>query len=443
MKIAIDVSQVIYGTGVSNYTKYLCQNLLKIDDQNEYILFGSALRGYPKLKEFAREFASYPNVSFKFIPIPNSILEILQNRLRFFPVEKFIGTVDIFHSSDWTQPKIKSPKTKKITTVHDMVPFLFEKSVHPKIVAAYKRRLNLVKKEVDLILADSYSTKEDLIKFMQISEEKIEVVYLAPGKNFKNESDQKVAEVLEKYKIKKPFLLSVATQEPRKNIQKLLDAFEQIQKRIPELQLVLTGKYGWGPGLRSAENVIWTGYVPDEDLVALYSGCRVFIYPSLYEGFGLPILEAMACGAPVVTSNNSSMAEIAKNAAILVDPRSHTQLTRAIEMILDLNMENYQQMVQASLKRAGEYTWAKTARETLDAYNLLFSQIPKAEPEKSFVEGVDLSVDPKPQEPDSTPVSTAEPEEAEATKVVREEETEPQTPDMIEEDEKAPTARES
>jgi len=108
--------------------------------------------------------------------------------------------------------------------------------------------------------------------------------------------------------------------------------------------------------------------VPWDDLVALYSGCRVFVYPSLYEGFGLPILEAMACGAPVITSNNSSMAEIAKDAAILVDPRSESQLKRAIEMVLDLNLENYQKMVRASLDRARLYSWNKTARQTLEVY---------------------------------------------------------------------------
>lgn len=375
MKIAVDISQIVHGTGTSNYTKNLVKALLELDKKNNYLLFGASLRSYLKLKEFKKQVEDYQNVEFKFVPIPPIVLEFLSNRLRILPIDKLIGTVDIFHSSDWTQPKVKSETTKKITTVHDMVPYLFESSVHPKIVATHKRRLNLVKKEVDMILVDSYATKEDLMKFLEIPEEKIKVVYLAPSEKFKYQEVEAVNPVLEKYKIKKPYILSVATQEPRKNIQKLLDVFEQIQKRRPELSLVLTGKYGWGPGLRTTDNVIWTGYVPDEDLIALYSGCRVFAYPSLYEGFGLPILEAMACGAPVVTSNNSSMAEIAKDAAILVDPRSHSQLTRAIEMVLDLNMENYQKMVDASIRRAKQYTWQKTAQETLDAYENLYAQV--------------------------------------------------------------------
>lgn len=368
MIIGIDISQIVYGTGVSTYTKKLVENLLKIDKKNQYVLFGSSLRSKKKLYEFRETLKNFQNCEVKIFSYPPTILEFLWNKLHIMPLEKFIGEVDIFHSSDWTQPPIKSLKTKKITTVHDMIPYLFPSSVHPKIIRSHKRRLERVKREVDLILADSETTKDDIVKFLQIEPEKIKVVYLAPSEEFRPQDEEKIKEALEKYKIKKPYILSVATQEPRKNIQKLMDVFEKIVSERPQFHLVLTGKYGWGPGLRSPENVIWTGYIPEEDLISLYSGCRVFTYPSLYEGFGLPILEAMACGAPVVTSNNSSMAEIAKDAAILVDPRSDGQIKKAIEMILDLNMENYQKMVRASLDRARRYTWAKTAKETLKAY---------------------------------------------------------------------------
>lgn len=381
MKICIDVSQVIYGTGVSNYIKNLVKNLLEIDKNNQYILFGSSLRGHRKLLEFEESLSEYKNVEFKFAYYPPTILEPLLNTFKLFSIEKFVGEVDVFHSSDWTQPRVKSPHTKKITTVHDMVPFLFPNSTHPKIVAAFKRKLEIVKKDSDLILADSETTKEDIIKFLQVDEDKIKVVYLAPSVDFQPQDEEKVASTLEKYKIKKPYILSVATQEPRKNIQKLLDAFEKIVQERPEYHLVLTGKYGWGPGFHAPENVIWTDYIPQEDLPALYTGARVFAYPSLYEGFGLPVLEAMACGVPTVTSNNSSMAEIAKDAAILIDPRSEGQLKKALEMVLDLNMENYQKMVRAGINRAARYTWKATAKQTLEAYESLFAQ--KTEEEKS------------------------------------------------------------
>ena len=369
LRIGIDVSQITYGTGVSNYTKLLVEHLLKIDNKNQYVIFGSALRAHSKLVEFSKTLLEkYKNVEFHTPFIPPAVLEPLWNIFALYPIESFIGEVDVFHTSDWIQPPFKNKNTKIVTTIHDMTPSLFPASVHKKIIAAQKRSQKKIKKRTDLIFADSQTTKDDIHKFLDIPQEKIKVVYLAPSENFKPQDEGRINEILEKYKIKKPYILSVATQEPRKNIQKLLDVFTKMSKNNPQLRMVLTGKYGWGPGLRSTENVIWTDYVPDEDLAPLYAGSRVFVYPSLYEGFGLPILEAMACGTPVVTSNNSSMAEIAKEAAILVDPRSESQLQRAIEFVMNLNLENYQKMVRASINRARLYTWTKTARETLSGY---------------------------------------------------------------------------
>lgn len=374
MKIAIDASQIVYGTGVSNYTKELIESLLKIDQKNEYLIFGASLRSYPKLLRFQRTLEDYKNVSFKFYLFPPSILNLLWNRMHIFPIDKYIKEADLFHSSDWIQPPVKSQKTKKVTTIHDMTVYLFASSHHPKTVKTQKKRLNRVKNEVDMILADSYSTKEDIEKFLEIPSEKITVIPLAAANDFKPQDDGKINQTLEKYKIKKPYILSVSTQEPRKNIQKLLDVFGQIQKGNPEIHLVLAGKHGWGNEYRDSTNFTVTGYIPEEDLINLYAGCRVFVYPSLYEGFGLPILEAMSCGAPVITSNNSSMAEIAKDAAILVDPRNENQIKRAIEMVLGLDLENYQKMVRASLDRARQYSWQKTARQTLKVYEDLVNE---------------------------------------------------------------------
>ena len=368
MKICIDISQIVYGTGVSNYTNDLVENLLKIDHNNQYKLFGYSLRLNNNLREYKKKFLGYENVEFRIIHIPISAMTILWNRLHIVPIEKFVGEFDLLHSSDWIQPPVRSSKAKKITTVHDMAVYLFSSFFPSKILENQKRRMNFVINEVDRIISVSQSTKDDIEKFLKVPTKKINVISLASSPIFKPQDEEKINVVLNKFKIKKPFILSVATQEPRKNIQILLDVFEQIVKKRANVSLVLSGKYGWGPGLRSSENVIWTDYVSKEDLVVLYSSCRVFVYPSLYEGFGLPILEAMACGAPVITSNNSSMVEIAKEAAILIDPRSEGQLTKAIDMVLDLNLDNYQKMVKASLERARQYSWAKTARETLKVY---------------------------------------------------------------------------
>src|SRR3990167_6763721 len=159
MKIAVDVSQSVYGTGVTSYTKNLVKALLKIDKKNDYLLIGYSLRLGSELKKFEAELKPYKNFKFKFFPVPITLAGIFFNRIRLYPLDKLIGPVDIFHSSDWIQPPIKSKTTKKVTTVHDMVPFLFENSTHPKIINAQKRRLDLVKNEIDVVLADSKTTK--------------------------------------------------------------------------------------------------------------------------------------------------------------------------------------------------------------------------------------------------------------------------------------------
>lgn len=369
MKIAIDISQTQYGTGVSRYSEELVSALLKQDSKNQYILFGTSLRQFFKLKRFQQKLKSHANATFKLIPLPITFFQTLWNKLHFLPIEKIVGDVDLVHTSDWLEPPVKD-SAKKITTIHDMTVFLFPNSIHPKIVANQKKKLELVKKETNLIIADSESTEEDIIKFLEIPKEKIKVVYLAPSSNFNPQDDDKISNVLVRYKIKKPYILSVSTQEPRKNIQKLVDAFGKISQKNPNVTLVLVGKHGWGQPVPTDadQNIIYTGYTPENDLISLYSGCRVFVYPSLYEGFGLPILEAMACGAPVITSNNSSMVEIAKDAAILIDPRSEDQMVRSLEMVLGLKLEDYQKMVNASLNRARKYSWSKVAKQTLQIY---------------------------------------------------------------------------
>lgn len=371
MKIGIDVSQVVYGTGVSTYTQNLVLELVKIDKENEYIIFGSSLRNYSKLTRLKEQLKDHPNVSFKFFKLPPIFFEYIWNRLGILPVEKFIGTVDIFHSSDWTQPKIKSKDTKKVTTIHDMTTYLFPTSFPKRIIDNQERRLARAKKEVDAIIAVSKTTKDDIVKFLQINSEKIRVIYSASSSNYSPQDEENIQEVKTKFKIKKPYLLAVSTHEPRKNIQKLIDVYMKIKEHIPDIALVLAGRHGWGETVKEQEDLIITGFVSDEDLRSLYSGCKVFIYPSLYEGFGLPVLEAMACGAPVITSNNSSMAEIAKDAAILVDPRSEGQIIKAIEMVLNLDNEKYQSMKKASINRAKEYSWTETAKETLELYSSL------------------------------------------------------------------------
>ena len=180
MIIGIDISQAIFeGTGVGDYTRFLVDNLLKIDSQNQYVLFGSSYRGRIKLKEYASRFNNFNNVTVKILPFPPIFLEWLWNHLHIVKIERLIGRVDVFFSSDWLQPPVKA---KKVTTLHDLIvlkiPDSFAKKGGHDIVVNQKRRLNWVKKECDVIICDSLSTKKDAIELLGIPEHKLQVVYL-------------------------------------------------------------------------------------------------------------------------------------------------------------------------------------------------------------------------------------------------------------------------
>jgi len=175
MRIGIDISQVVYeGTGVANYTKKLVSTLLKIDKKNDYVLFFASLRRSLE-RSFIKKLKS-SRVKIKQFKIPPTLLDFLWNRLHIFPIEWFIGRVDVFFSSDWIQPPAQ--KAKLVTTIHDLTPWLYPQTLHPKIVATHKRRMKWVKKECKLIICDSEAIKKDVVRILGIPEKKLRVVYL-------------------------------------------------------------------------------------------------------------------------------------------------------------------------------------------------------------------------------------------------------------------------
>jgi len=378
MKIGIDISQIVYGTGVSFYTQNLVEHLLKIDKKNEYVLFGGSLRQQEKLRDFGA----------KVFPFPPSLADFIWNRLHILPVEKFIGSIDIFHSSDWTQPPSKAAK---VTTIHDFGFLKYPETAHPKIAAVHKRRLAWIKKECDLIIAVSQSTKRDIIEILGIPEEKIRVVYEATPTDINRIEDQKVIDkVKKKFGVKGDYLLTVATLEPRKNLKRIIEAFRlfsngsnvhrinsnRLEKNSgnSRMTLVIVGKAGWDEEInklakKQSSNIIFTGYVNREvELSAFYSGAACFVYPSLYEGFGLPILEAMKCGCPVVTSNVSSMPEVAGEAGILVNPLDVKDIVRGIEMVIR-DKAIGERLRKKGFEQVKKFSWEKTAKETLRVYH--------------------------------------------------------------------------
>ena len=335
MKIGIDISQIVYGTGVSVYTKNLVENLLKIDNRNEYIFFFASLRRKIQNPNFKIQ---NQNVKLKTFKIPPTLLEILWNRLHILPVEKFIGGVDVFHSSDWTEPPVK--KAVKVTTIHDLAVLRYPETFPQKIVEVHKRKLEWVKKETRLIIAVSESTKKDIVELLGIKLEKIRVIYEAVGKEFEPQDKNKIEKIKKKYGIKGDYLLAFSGPE-RKNL-------ERIRQATEEFNLFVIGQ----------------PYVEHQDLPGLYSGALGLVYASLYEGFGLPILEAMACGCPVVTSNVSSMPEVAGKAAILVDHLSVENIKMGIKKML----KEREKLIKLGFRRVLDFSWQKTARQTLEIY---------------------------------------------------------------------------
>lgn len=328
MRVGMDISQIAHIGGVGVYTQNLAEKLQGISDL-EMVFFYSSLR-----KPYI---GSLKNV--KKFRLPPTLFEILFNKLRSVKIEKFIGPIDIFHSSDWVQPPTDS---KKVTTYHDVIPLLYPKWSQPKIVSVHKKRLEIVEKEVDLIIAVSQSTKNDLLKVSKIPESKIKVIYEGIEEIFEPQDTEEVRKFKRLTNLPDRFILSIGGIGERKNIKRIKEASQGYK-------LVVLG-----------ENF----QISRQDLPLLYAGADCLVYASAYEGFGLPILEAMVCGTPVVTSNISSMPEIAGDAAILVDPTDVDEIRKGIIQAI----ERKDELREKGINRAKQFTWQKCAEETAKVY---------------------------------------------------------------------------
>lgn len=335
MRVGFDISQVAHIGGVSAYSRRLTEQLSKIP-KLDMVYFYSSLR-IPYQGDIK---------NVKFFRLPPTIFEILFNRLRVLDIESFIGQVDIFHSSDWTQPKSRA---KKVTTYHDAVPFKFPEWSHPKIVEVHKRKLKLVEEEIDMVIAVSESTKRDLLEVSKIPEEKITVIYEAPTADFKRQSDEKIKAFKEKYKLPDKFVLAIGGVGERRNLARIKEAAK-------DYHLVVAG-----------ETLPWLSM---EELELLYNSAEALLYCSLYEGFGLPILDAFSCGLPVITSNVSSMPEVGGKAALYVDPFCLDDIKGKLNSVMN-DKDLRQEMIKKGLLRVKQFSWEKTARETAEVYERL------------------------------------------------------------------------
>lgn len=286
------------------------------------------------------------------------------------------GSVDVYHGTNYMAPLRAGFPT--VITVHDLSVNLLPKT-HPLRRRLRHRLLPVLCHRAARIIADSMNTKRDLVRCHQIPPDKIDVIYLAAGSNLKRVTDAAALKaVRERYGLPERFLLYVGSVEPRKNLPSVLEAVAALKESGRPVSLVIAGR--GEPNyvghirhvlrqheLEEGKDVHLIGPVAEADLAALYSLCDLFVYPSLYEGFGLPPLEAMACGAPVLLSNNSSLSELFGSSSAFIDLERPDGLLLAIETLLD-SADLRAQLVEKGLKRAQSRTWDDIAMETLDVY---------------------------------------------------------------------------
>lgn len=333
--VGFDISQLAHNGGVSTYTKNLAQELSKSSDLEMSYFYSSLRRPYKgKLK------------GVKKFKLPPTFFEVLFNKMRNVKIERFIGDVDIFHSSDWVQPPSKA---LKVTTYHDVIPLMYPKWSHPKIVAVHKRRLEIVEKEIDMVIAVSEQTKNDLLKVSKIPADKITVVYEGVGKEFKQLPKEEVAAFRKKNNLPDTFVLALGGVGDRKNLLRIKEACK-------DFPLVISGET--------------IPYVSDADLPFLYNAAAALVYTTLYEGFGLPIIEAMACGTPVVTSNSGAHIEVSGEAALHADAANSEEIRKGIKNVLE-NEDLRKKIIAQGLKHAEKFSWEKAAKETEAVYKKL------------------------------------------------------------------------
>jgi glycosyltransferase involved in cell wall biosynthesis len=377
MNIAIDIRCLMSPnySGVAQYTYNLLNQLFTLDKENHYKLFyNSSQNVTANLPKF-----DFPNVEFYGFKYPNKLLNAAFLFLNYPEIEQMVKGSDLFFIPNPNFCALSGQNTKVIT-VHDLS---FE--LYPQFFSLKQRLWHKAIRARQLITGSqkiitvSNSTKNDLIKLYGIEPDKIKVIYSGINHDLYrvlDKSDFKFKQISEKYNLPENFIFYLGTIEPRKNIEGIIEAFDLAKTKNPELantHLVIAGDNGWKfknvftTAAKSpyADQIHFIGYVPENHKTYLYNLAKLFIFPSFYEGFGLPVLEAQACGTPVITSLNSSFPEIVADSAILINPDNLTEISRAIIQILTIP-ELKQSLIQKGLINSQRFSWQKSAQETLE-----------------------------------------------------------------------------
>jgi len=366
MKVAIDVTRAIIETaGIGRYTFELTHALLDNAPDYDFLIYSTH---FNNSEEKNKKFLSFKreNVKLKRLHIPGKCKEFIWG----LPINflgKFIENSDIIFAPSFFEAIAKS-KIPQVVTIHDMSTFIFPQQRGAKMSKYLCRRTAAVARRAYKIVAVSESTKNDLVKFLKLPEEKIQMIY--PGVNQLSAPSAKLPFDLKQGE----YILCVGTVEPRKNLQGLFKAYSLLPESLQNTyKLVVCGGKGWNDSqiyelaqpLVKKGQLVFTGFVSDRDLSKLYEDALLFIYPSLYEGFGFPIAEAMSFGLPVISSNISSMPEVAGDAGLLIDPNSPEDIAKAVERVINDN-DLRKKMAFKSLRQCQKFSWRSSARELRD-----------------------------------------------------------------------------
>lgn len=362
MKIGIitDALDEEKGAGIKTYVLNLVRNL----DSKDITLIH-----YRKSKDNA-----YSRFKEIVIPLPNIPFYREFRKIGIMP--SMLNRFDIVHEPCQIGPFFFKSRFRKIVTVHDLSVIKFPKSHKGLHYVHHKLGLQRTLKNVDRIIAVSNSTKRDLIRMFKVPARKIKVIYEAADKQYRVINDKKELEGFRaKYGINYPFVLYVGTLEPRKNIPRLVNAFGRVKKKGYPHKLIIVGKKGWKykaifgmiKKLRLEKEIVFTGFIEEKELPLFYNAADAFVFPSLYEGFGLPVLEAMQCGCPVIIANNSSLPEVAGDAALKANPKDAQDIATKIERVLK-DKKLRVKLAQKGVKQAMRFSWKRCAKETLDLY---------------------------------------------------------------------------
>ncbi len=375
MRIGLDATPAVrQGGGIGRYTRELLRALAAADQTTRFRLFYAAPAGAP-----GHALPALPaNFSVRHLPFDDVWLARVWQRAQApLPVDWITGRIDLFHSPDFTLPPTRRD-TRTLLTVHDLSFVRDPESAVPVLRAYLNKVVPRSVARADHVLADSLATRDDLIELYGTPAEKISVLYSGVNEVFQPvRAAADLGAVRARYGLgAAPFILAVGTVQPRKNYTRLIQAFARL--RAADVNLVIAGGKGWLYDAIFAEverqqlgqRVIFPGFVADDDLPALYSAAAVLAYPSTYEGFGLPILEAFACGTPVVTSTAACLPEVAGDAALLVPPTDVAALAEALNRAYT-DSALRARLIHAGAERARLFTWQASAAQLLALYERL------------------------------------------------------------------------